>query len=90
MTDGFQTYEIEYGYNGKRWSLQIRAQSFEDAEARLRALSFGKVCGLLVSEVYIPLPSKSAVIRLVARLLQKAIRLRQNYRTRENERGDRA
>lgn len=40
-----KTYLCDYSYAGSRWSIEIAATSFEDAEARLRALSKGQVAG---------------------------------------------
>jgi hypothetical protein len=40
-----KTYLCDYSYAGSRWAVEIVATSFEDAEARLRALSRGTVAG---------------------------------------------
>ena len=33
-------FTIDYNYNGKKWCMELEAESFEDAEARLRAAYF--------------------------------------------------
>jgi hypothetical protein len=38
-------YLCEYQYEGGRWSIEIPAESWEDAAARLKRLSYGKVVG---------------------------------------------
>lgn len=49
-----RTFLCDYSYAGSRWSVEIVATSFEDAEARLRALSRGKVAGEV--QAVIPMP----------------------------------
>lgn len=45
----FNNYMIDYEYEGSKWSFEIPATSFEDAEARLqRAAMFGHVEGQVV------------------------------------------
>mgnify|MGYP001583314352 FL=1 len=43
----FQTYLVDYPHEGAFWSLEIKATSFEDAEARVRQLQYAKVAGEL-------------------------------------------
>lgn len=43
----FEIYLCDYRYEGKIYSVEICATSFEDAEARRRALSHGKIIGVL-------------------------------------------
>jgi hypothetical protein len=50
----YKDYLCEYVYGDSRWSITIKAQSFEDARARLKALSDGKVLG----EVYAVIPAE--------------------------------
>lgn len=40
-------YTCEYSYEGRRWSIELPATSWEDAEARLKRLAYGKVLGEL-------------------------------------------
>ena len=47
MTNGYRLYTLSYPYQGSIWALTIPAQSFEDAEARLKAMTWGKVDGAL-------------------------------------------
>lgn len=47
----FETYLFEYPYLGQRWSLEIKATSPEDAEARFKALLWGEYKGVLVHSV---------------------------------------
>ena len=45
--DNFKTYLCDYRYEGNVYSVEICATSFEDAEARRKALSHGKIIGVL-------------------------------------------
>jgi len=38
-------YLCEYRYEGERWSFEITAKSWEDAEARLTRMAYGNVVG---------------------------------------------
>ena len=44
-------FMVLYMHNGKRCFLDIPAPSFEEAEARLRSLTFGRVTGEIVADV---------------------------------------
>lgn len=61
-------YLISYPYRGERWNIQMPAESFEDAEARLRALSMGKVDGFVREFITMPpshlAPLAHAYVRL--------------------------
>ena len=46
IKDRFRTFECSYRYKGKFWALRIKATSFEDAKARLSAISFATVDGV--------------------------------------------
>lgn len=43
--EDFKTFVIEYPFNGTRWLFDIKAKDWADAEARLKALGWGKVLG---------------------------------------------
>lgn len=40
-------YCIEYEHEGSKWALEIWAESWEDAEQKVRAIGYGKVLGTL-------------------------------------------
>lgn len=45
-------YAIQYRHNGKTWGLTIWAESWEDAQARLRSIGFnGKIIGSNVETI---------------------------------------
>ena len=44
-SSGQKYYLCEYSFEGNRYSLEIPAQSWEEAESRLRKISYGKVSG---------------------------------------------
>jgi hypothetical protein len=43
----YKTYSVEYPFQGGTWCFEIKAQSFQEAEARLKAIGWGKVVGEL-------------------------------------------
>ena len=45
----WETYCVEYSYDGKQWSVDICATSFEDAAKRVKALQLGTVLKVLGS-----------------------------------------
>lgn len=45
-----KTFLFTYEFNGKRYCAEIEAESHDDAEARIRALSEGTLDGEFVSE----------------------------------------
>lgn len=47
----FKHYLVSYNYEGSRWNIEVPAASFDDAEARVRALSFAKVDGELFAKI---------------------------------------
>ena len=51
-TSNEKTYLCEYSYGGDRWSFEIKANSHEEAERKLKRISYGKVLGEL--EAVIP------------------------------------
>lgn len=38
-------YLVDYNYQGERWCIELPADSWEDAQARLRRLAYGQVVG---------------------------------------------
>jgi hypothetical protein len=54
MDVGFATYLVSYPYQGARWGVELKATSFEDAAARLRALGWGSVDGVAMFKVLVP------------------------------------
>lgn len=61
----YKQYGIEYQYEGSRWILEIWATSFEDAEARVRRLSYSKVLGELKASIPVPAKPLSWIKRLI-------------------------
>ncbi|SHK23780.1 hypothetical protein SAMN02745194_04518 [Roseomonas rosea] len=67
----YRPFEVHYGYLGRRWAIEIMATSFEDAEARVRALAFARLGGEIVLHVPVA-PRTGWLNRLVRRLLGAA------------------
>jgi hypothetical protein len=53
-TEKYQTYLFEYPYQGRQWGFELQATSPEDAEARFKALGWGRYQGRLVARVSVP------------------------------------
>ena len=63
----FQMFTCSYRYAGKKWSVDFPATSFADAEARLSALHFGKVDGILGGTIP-AYPGVGVYVRVMTRL----------------------
>lgn len=50
----YQIYLCDYQYDGHKWSVEIPATSFEDAQNRLKALSKGEIVGHLKLAISVP------------------------------------
>ena len=60
----YRLFTCSYTYQGQKWGLDIYATSFEDAEARLSAIHFGTVDGVV--EATIPAyPGAGVYVRAV-------------------------
>lgn len=53
-TQSMKTYCCHYFYKGTQWSIEVRAESFEDAEHRLTRIGLGSVDGELMANVKCP------------------------------------
>ena len=47
----FKLFTCSYRHQGKEWSVDFPAVSFADAKARLSAMHFGKVDGIVVATI---------------------------------------
>lgn len=63
-SEEFKTYLFSYGYEGARWSLEIRARDPDEARERLNRLAFANYDG----EVKAKIPCPGLIGRLVAAL----------------------
>lgn len=52
--DGYKRYLCEYPFKGSKWSFEIYAQSFEDADARIRQMTLASVKGEVALKVGAP------------------------------------
>jgi hypothetical protein len=51
----FDTYLFEYPYEGSKWIFYLQAESFEDAQKRLKALGWARLKGRSVARVPVSL-----------------------------------
>ena len=45
--DAYKTFGVDYPFEGGVWTFQIKARNLAEAEARLKAIGWGKVVGEL-------------------------------------------
>lgn len=66
MTEpAYKTFTCEYPFNGSKWGFEIKARSFEEAEARVKALGWATVNG----ELMMTIPAEVSVFGLLPRLI---------------------
>ena len=46
-----KTYLVCYNFDGSEWNLELKADNWQDAEARVRRLAYARVEGELVAKV---------------------------------------
>lgn len=52
MTDApFKTFTCSYPFQGGEWGFEIKARSFKEAQARVKAIGWGKVDGELMTVI---------------------------------------
>lgn len=66
MEEEFETYLVEYNYDGSTWGAEIKASSFEDAEARLARMVFARVIG--IKKFTIPAAGGSFIASIFCRI----------------------
>lgn len=64
----YKTYLCNYQYEGHKWSIDIVATSFEDAQKRLDALKYAEIVGEL--KLSIPVPIGVAWLRRLQKYLK--------------------
>ena len=65
-TDGseeYKTYLVDYRYKGSTWCIELKATSWEDAQARLRCLVNANVEGELALKIYVPKPLATRILK---------------------------
>ena len=50
-TSGSKTYVVRYRHDGADWLLELKANDFDDAKARLAKLPYANIDGELVAKV---------------------------------------
>jgi hypothetical protein len=61
-------YLVDYNYLGERWCIELPADSWEDAQARLRRLSCGRVTGEIKAVIPIGNRATERIINWLRRL----------------------
>jgi hypothetical protein len=64
--DGYRRYLFEYRHDGSEWGIEIVATSQQDAQERLKAISWARYKGEIAAKI--PVPGGRLLNRLFARL----------------------
>lgn len=59
-SNNYKVYLCDYIYQGEKWSIEIQALSYKDAEDRMKVISKGEIIGKLVLRIPV-LPKKNLV-----------------------------
>jgi hypothetical protein len=49
--ENYEVYAIEYKFKDSTWDIELHATSREEAQARLRHISYGKVLGPIAMKI---------------------------------------
>lgn len=71
MHEKMKCYAVSYSFGGKKWATEVYANSFEEEQEKVKAMSQATVDGEIHLSVYIPENPLSKIARLMRRLLQK-------------------
>ena len=69
-----KTFLVSYGHEGDRWTVELAAHDFDDAEARLAKLPFAKIDGELIAKV----PASIGLVARLATVLRNALLMRRH------------
>lgn len=72
MQEKMKCYAVSYSFGGKKWATEVYANSFEEAQEKVKAMSQATVDGEIHLSVYIPESPLSKVARLIRSLLSKS------------------
>jgi hypothetical protein len=59
---------VDYNYQGERWCIELPADSWEDAQERLRRLAYGQVVGEVKAVIPIGNRATERIINWLRRL----------------------
>lgn len=76
MNSEYKTFVCSYKYRGLDWDISVVATSFEDAQARLRAMgTSGVVDGILYAEIPVPsIVAETSLVHPLGDFLTKIVR----------------
>jgi len=63
----YHRYLFEYQHDGSEWGIEIMATSPQDAEERLKAISWARYKGRIAAKI--PVPAEGLIDRFLSRLL---------------------
>lgn len=62
-SNNYKVYLCDYIYQGEKWSVEIQALSYKDAEDRMKAISKGEITGELVFSI--PVVPKRNLVEII-------------------------
>ena len=65
MNDGYDRYLFEYRHDGSEWGIEIVAKSQQDAQERLKAISWARYKGEIAAKI--PVPGGGLLNRIFSR-----------------------
>lgn len=72
MREKMKRYTASYYFGGRKWAMEVYANSFEEAQEKVKAMSQATVDGEIHLSVYIPESPLSKVAKLIRSLLSKS------------------
>lgn len=72
MREKMKRYTASYYFGGRKWATEVYANSFEEAQEKVKAMSQATVDGEIHLSVYIPESPLSKVARLIRSLISKS------------------
>ncbi|QIR11134.1 hypothetical protein [Avibacterium paragallinarum] len=71
MQNEMKRYAISYFFKGKKWCSDVYANSLEEAQEKVKAMSQATIDGELYCSIYVPVKPQSRIARLLLKLLHK-------------------
>ncbi|MEG9531621.1 hypothetical protein [Mannheimia indoligenes] len=72
MQEKMKRYTVSYEFKGSKWGTEVYANSFEEAQEKVKAMSQATVDGEIFCSIYIPENPLSKIARLIRSLLPKS------------------
>ncbi|MDU8925353.1 hypothetical protein RYD26_10615 [Pasteurellaceae bacterium LIM206] len=71
MENKMKEYTLNYPFDGKQWSINIFADTPDQAKEKIKAVAQAKSDGEVKLSIYVPIKPTSRITRVIKRLLEK-------------------